>query len=143
MPSSPRDLVSELAHALAMSATATTANTIFRIDTTSLEHEKAATQMCRGLQSSGQPAERVDTIEGARELSTKRALPKTELLGHAAQQPAAERAPRDDAHAVRLARWEHLELAVAVDQVVQTLLGNETEEMACLRGLVRARDVPP
>jgi hypothetical protein len=65
-----------------MSATATTANTIFRIDTTSLEHEKAATQMCRGLQSSGQPAERVDTIEGARELSTKRALPKTELLGH-------------------------------------------------------------
>ena len=38
--------------------------------------------MCRGLQSSGQPAERLDTIEGARGLSTKRALPKTELLGH-------------------------------------------------------------
>jgi hypothetical protein len=38
--------------------------------------------MCRGLQSSGQPAEWFDIIEGARELSTKRGLPKSELLGH-------------------------------------------------------------
>ena len=61
---------------------------------------------------------------------------------HAGEQPAPQRAPRDHAHPVVLARREHLELDRPLGEVVDALLGHEPEEMTSLRGLVRLRDIP-
>ena len=67
-------------------------------------------------------------------LAVRRAPALRELAEHAAEQPAAERAPRDHAEAVRAARRDHLELDGARGEVVQALLGDQAEEVARRRG---------
>ena len=51
------------------------------------------------------------------------------LREDAAEQPAHQRAPRDDADAVVPRRGDHLLLDVALDEVVQALLADEPEEV--------------
>src|SRR5829696_40579 len=61
---------------------------------------------------------------------------------HAAEQPTTERAPRDHADAVVLARGEHFELDGAGVEVVEALLRHEAERPSPLGGFVRLHDVP-
>ena len=61
---------------------------------------------------------------------------------HAAEEAAAERAPRDHAESVVLARGEHLELHGPGVQVVEALLRHEAERVPAARRLVRLDDVP-
>src|SRR5689334_13439376 len=71
-----------------------------------------------------------------------RAPARGDLLERAAEEPAGERAPRDDAEPERAARGEHLELHRPRREVVEALLGDEPEEVARRGRGLRARDVP-
>src|SRR5207244_5788182 len=71
-----------------------------------------------------------------------RPAPLLGLTQHAAEQPARERTPGDDAHAERATGRDHLQLDRARRQVVEALLRDEPEKMARDRGRVRLRDVP-
>src|SRR5207249_1154651 len=71
-----------------------------------------------------------------------RAAALLRLLERAAEQAASQRAPRDHPDAVRAARGEHLQLDRARAQVVEALLGDEPEEVACRRPGVRLCDLP-
>ena len=61
----------------------------------------------------------------------------------AAEQATPQRAPGDDAEPVMLGRGQHLLLDAAVNEVVQTLLTDQTEQLTGPRALLRLRDVPP
>ena len=63
-------------------------------------------------------------------------------LEHAAEQPAAERGPGDQADAVGLRGGQHLELDRPADQVVERLLADRAAEAAGPRGLIGPGDVP-
>src|SRR5262249_56171040 len=65
-----------------------------------------------------------------------------ELAERTAEQSAPERTPRDHADPVRTARREHLELDGARGEVVQTLLRDQSQEVARRGGGVRLCDVP-
>ena len=65
-----------------------------------------------------------------------------DLLQHAAQQAARQRAPRDHAQAVGLAGREHFQFDHAGLQVVQALLADQPHEVAGLGALLRLGDVP-
>ena len=64
------------------------------------------------------------------------------FLQRAAQQTTGQRAPRDEAQAERLAGRDDLELDHAGIQVVQALLGDQTEEVPAGRDAVGPGDVP-
>ncbi len=64
------------------------------------------------------------------------------LAQRAAEQPAVQRRPRDDAEAVVLGGRDDLHLRAALGQVVQALLADQAEGAAPGGGLVRLGDVP-
>ena len=70
------------------------------------------------------------------------AAPLALLLQHAAEQPALQRGPRDDADAVLDRRGQHLQLDLPGQQVVDRLLADQAEEPAGGRGVVGLGDVP-
>ena len=61
---------------------------------------------------------------------------------HPAQQPAVQRAPRDDPDAVSLAGGQHLQLDRARREVVQGLLADQPEHRAAGGSLLGLGDVP-
>src|SRR5579859_4109150 len=71
------------------------------------------------------------------------AAPFALLAEHAAEQPALQRRPRDDADAVLDRRGQHLELDLPGQQVVDGLLADQAEEAARGRAVVGLRDMPP
>src|SRR5438067_5458547 len=92
-------------------------------------------QLLPGLELVVQPVGRhLHAVGGAPALSG--------LADGAAEQAAAERAPRQDADAVGLARRDHLELDQARVEVVEALLRHESERSPPPRRLVGGDDVP-
>src|ERR1700689_924955 len=64
------------------------------------------------------------------------------LLEHPAEQPAVQRRPRNDTHAVGDGSGQDLKLDVAGHQVVDGLLADQAEEVTGRRHVVGLRDMP-
>jgi len=64
------------------------------------------------------------------------------LRGHAGEQAARERAPRQQPNAIVAGGAQHLQLDGPLDQVVDRLLRGQAEEVPGLRGLLGSGKVP-